>query len=39
MSAVRTCRFGHHYYTGSTCPLCDFLGREPLKRAYNGGRR
>ena len=34
---TRTCRFGHHWYTGATCPLCDYLGREILEEAYSGG--
>lgn len=32
---TKTCRFGHHYYTGTTCPLCDYLGRDNLERTYS----
>ena len=33
--AVKTCQYGHHYYTGNTCPLCDYLGRDNLARVYD----
>ena len=31
---VKTCEYDHHYYAGSSCPLCDFFGRKNLERAY-----
>lgn len=30
----KTCKYGHHYYTGDSCPLCEYLGRENVRRAY-----
>ena len=28
---VKTCKYGHYWYTGQTCPLCDYLGRDNLR--------
>jgi hypothetical protein len=28
---VKTCQYGHYWYTGKTCPLCDYLGRNNLR--------
>lgn len=30
-----TCQYGHHWYGGGTCPLCDYLGRDNLSEVYD----
>lgn len=33
---VKTCRYGHDWYIGATCPMCEILGRKNLKKASEG---
>lgn len=36
---VKECEYGHHWYSGSTCPLCQFLGEDNLREVYDESSR
>lgn len=35
-TAFKTCENGHSYYSGKSCPVCDFFGEENMKDALKG---
>lgn len=30
---VKTCEFGHYWYIGGSCPMCEIVGRDNLEKA------